>query len=97
MEFYNSKEIKKTRKEHKCFLCYVKIPINSNCHYESGKFDGDFFSRYSHKECSIEWNRQNREAEYGDEWGWFEDYKDGNPNDWKQKIKEVYESKNSLP
>lgn len=90
MEFYNSKEVK-TRKEHNCFLCNLKINIGTKVFYEAGKYEGDFFSRYSHLECSKEWNKQNKEADDGDAWGWFESVEDGNPKEWNQKIRRKYD------
>jgi hypothetical protein len=91
MELYNSKEVK-TRKQTRCFICGVTILPKTVCHYESGKYDGEMFSRHSHNECSKEWSRQNREQEYGDEW--FDLFSDGTREEllaWKQMIRDKYQ------
>ena len=94
MEFYNSKEVKKTRKDHKCFLCQLDIPTGSNCMYESGKYDGEFFSRYSHNECAEKWVDMNRDAYGGDDWLDFREMADVYPHDrfsdWQRRIGEIY-------
>lgn len=59
MELYDSKDIKATRKDHQCFLCFLNIPKGTQCFYEKGKWDGDMFSRHSHNECSTEWTKMN--------------------------------------
>lgn len=92
MEFYKNKWLI-VRKEHKCHLCGIPIPKGTFCNYESGKFEGDFFSRYSHEECSKEWSRQNSEAEPGDCWGWFESQEDGDQKAWNKAITEKYATK----
>jgi hypothetical protein len=92
MEFYNIKKVR-GRKKHKCFLCGISIPEKTECTYESGKLDGDFFSRHSHNECSREWSRQNSSAEHGDEWYWFESPEDGEVKEWNNKIREKYLNK----
>lgn len=93
IEMYRSKDVK-TRKPTKCFLCYVKIEIGTVVHHESGKFDGAMFSRHSHNECSIEWNKQNSDAEYGDEWSdrLFYDGTQEEFRDWQNMIRKKYEN-----
>ena len=68
MEFYNDIKIKRTRKTHKCFLCNLDIPKENECLYEVGKYEGDFFSRYSHNECSQIWLKLNNGLYSDDEW-----------------------------
>lgn len=50
MECYDCKHVK-TRKPHVCFLCGRVIEAGKEALYESGKYDGDFFSRYTCKDC----------------------------------------------
>jgi len=87
VELYNSKDIKKTQKEHQCHLCWLNIPKETPCFYESGKFDGDFFSRYSHHECAKEWCVMNKD-ELSCEWCEFRDME--NIDEWENKIKKTY-------
>lgn len=93
MEFYESKDIKKTRKEHICFLCRLPIPKQTACFYESGKYDGDMFSRHSHHECSSKWRDMNLDV-YDDEWLDFECMSEVYPHDklgwWRKQINEKY-------
>lgn len=51
-EFYNEREVKKTRKNHRCQWCNEPIPAGSSTVYTSGVFEGDFFSGHMHKECA---------------------------------------------
>jgi hypothetical protein len=51
MEFGNTIVIKKTRKDHNCVCCGIKIPRGSNCHYTAGKFGGDFCAYYTCLAC----------------------------------------------
>ena len=50
MECYDCKHVK-TRKPHTCFLCGRTIESGKEALYESGKYDGEFFSRYTCKDC----------------------------------------------
>ena len=68
MEFYSSKDIKKTRKAHKCEHCFLSIPKGSTCLYEAGKWEGDFFSHHTHNECANEYKDINKYTDCGDEW-----------------------------
>ena len=93
MELYNSKDIKKTRKSHSCFLCRLDIPTGIECFYEAGKYDGEFFSRYSHHECAKHWLAINRDSMYGDDWLPFEEMSevcDWNLKSWQQVIGTKY-------
>ncbi len=44
LDFYNH-TYPKARKEHKCECCGQKIEIGQKYSYETGKYDGDMFSR----------------------------------------------------
>ena len=44
LEFYNS-YIRTARKAHKCEYCEKEIMVGEKYGYESGKFEGDFFTR----------------------------------------------------
>lgn len=50
MEFFVSSP-RVARKEHTCEACQQKIQVGEKCKYECGKFDGEFFNRYYHKDC----------------------------------------------
>jgi hypothetical protein len=54
MNLYENKEVK-PRKSHHCFLCYLEIKKGQKCIFEKGLYEGEFFRRYSHKECSDKW------------------------------------------
>lgn len=51
MELYNS-YIRKARKPHKCEYCEKEIMVGEKYSYESGKFEGDFFTRTLCIPCS---------------------------------------------
>jgi len=51
VDFYNERQVKKTRKDHKCFGCRVKLPIGSTCFYISGVYEGDFQAHYLCPKC----------------------------------------------
>lgn len=51
MEFYTSKMVI-AKKLHICEMCGDKISIGERYSYESGKYDGHFFERKLHLECS---------------------------------------------
>ena len=46
MSFWNSKNIKKTRKVHICEYCGRKIEIGESCNNESGMYEGEFNNYY---------------------------------------------------
>lgn len=50
MEFYN-RTTPKARKEYKCEYCQNAIHIGERHSHETGKYDGDMFSRRLHFEC----------------------------------------------
>lgn len=45
MSFYSEQHIKHSRKAHTCSLCGKEIPVGDPYVRETGKYDGDFFSR----------------------------------------------------
>lgn len=94
MELYRNKNINKTNKHHKCHLCDLDIPKGSNCLYEAGKYDGEFFSRYSHNECHIYWQDLNSDTYSEDEWVQFRDMAEVYPHtsfqDWQRIIGAIY-------
>lgn len=96
MEFYRYKNINKTRKYHRCHLCELDIPKGSKCLYEAGKYDGEFFNRYSHNECAKLWSDMNSSAHYWDdnEWIPFRDMAEIYPynkfHDWQREIGKTY-------
>lgn len=51
MEFYTA-AIYKAKKEHVCHICNETIHKGQLYEYESGKYEGDFFSRKSHIPCA---------------------------------------------
>lgn len=50
MEFSDSK-IVKTRKNHTCVFCEREFPPGTTMEHECGKYEGDFFSRYTCPDC----------------------------------------------
>lgn len=50
LEFYNSFR-RIARKLHKCEYCQKEIMVGEKYSYESGKFDGDFFTRTLCVQC----------------------------------------------
>ena len=53
MSFWNSKRIKKTKKQHRCEFCGVKIQIGSSCHNEVGVYYRDFNNYYLCDRCHV--------------------------------------------
>lgn len=93
-EFQNHRDIKRTRKDHQCSLCFLTIPKGSSCSYMTGRYDGEFYAHYDHHECIKEWQDMNADAYY-DEWLPLEcmDEFDGpyTFSEWKDKIRETYD------
>ena len=52
--FANERKINKTRKEHQCFGCNKKFSAGSRLWYQSGVWDGDFYSSYMCGPCRQE-------------------------------------------
>ncbi|MDA8212113.1 MAG: hypothetical protein M0021_09585 [Clostridia bacterium] len=50
-EFGKWTEVKKTRKEHQCKGCLIKIPAGSGAKYFAGRVEGEFSTGYLCKEC----------------------------------------------
>lgn len=51
MSFWNSRQVKKTKKEHRCIYCRCKIEVGSSCWHETGTHDGDFNDYRLCKRC----------------------------------------------
>lgn len=51
VEFWESRQIKKSRKPHICEYCFGIIPKGSSCSNEKGKSDGDFCNYYLCNRC----------------------------------------------
>ena len=68
-EFFNSKDIKHTRKKHQCILCGRKIPIGKPAFNYSGKYDGDMQNSYICMFCkeNIELSRDEEISDWGQE------------------------------
>ena len=50
-DFYRENLVKKTRKEHRCEGCLIKIPTGSEAFYIATVFEGDFGAYHMCKEC----------------------------------------------
>lgn len=50
MEFYD-RRTPVSRKERECEMCGQKIMLGERYSYESGKYNGDFFTRELHLDC----------------------------------------------
>lgn len=93
MGLYDCKDINKTRKDHQCNICFLKIPKGVACFYDKGVYDGEFFSRYSHNECITKLRELNHDAYDGDDWcELYEglDYIGESYTDWRKMIAEKY-------
>lgn len=51
IDFCKEREVKRTKKPHKCFGCREKLPIGSNCFYISEVYEGNFGSHYLCRKC----------------------------------------------
>lgn len=92
MDFSNSRDIKKTKKDHFCFLCKQTIYASYPCINQSGKYDGRFFNDYSHHECMEKWCDYNHDQAY-DEWNDLSecmDYEGESFAEWQAEILEKY-------
>ena len=47
----STKEVKATRKDHKCEWCATKIEAGSSASHRTYIWEGDFHSEYMHPEC----------------------------------------------
>jgi len=50
-DFYNERKVKKTKTNHKCFGCRVKIPVGSSCFYITYVNEGTFGADYLCIKC----------------------------------------------
>ncbi|MDD5064992.1 MAG: hypothetical protein PHQ35_09595 [Phycisphaerae bacterium] len=71
MGFWESKDIKHTRKEHKCEYCGCRIPAGSSCRNEVGTYEGDFNHYYLCNRCLVFWDKYGDKS--SDELGKLED------------------------
>lgn len=49
--FFTHRDIKATRKDHRCTGCTKLIPAGANAWYFSTKYDGIFWDGHYHQEC----------------------------------------------
>jgi hypothetical protein len=57
----------KTRKQHRCIHCGLRIRKGSKPFKDSGVYDGEFYSHYSHAVCYDAWLHTNDDGEIIDE------------------------------
>lgn len=50
-DFYHERNVKETKKVHRCFGCRGKIPAGSSCFYMTFVSDGDFGAEYLCGKC----------------------------------------------
>ena len=62
-DFYNSVEYRKARKEHSCTYCGESIPSGSSYAWQSGNYEGRWFTSKMHLEC-FEDMCENGDGEY---------------------------------
>lgn len=74
MDFYNQ-TLHVARKEHECEFCTKKILLKEKYSYETGKYDGDFFTR---KLCIPCFNMLRQYCDQHDDeefdWWWIQDW-----------------------
>jgi hypothetical protein len=71
--YYSTRNIKQTRKNHRCFGCGQTIQSGQPAFYWAGDCDGEFFDAYYHVECralEIAWN--DLQDTWGDEFSSLE-------------------------
>lgn len=92
-DFYDSTNIKKTRKDHTCELCGLKIPKGSNCFYYTGKWEGDFASDHNHNECRELYDRvceDKKDYDFPDLSQMHEVYPYQSFESWQKYIRNLY-------
>jgi hypothetical protein len=47
-------EIVKTRKPHRCVVCWWPVPVGEECTHWTCVFNGEFQNNYAHKECAAD-------------------------------------------
>lgn len=68
-EFFTERNIKATRKDHRCEGCGTSIGAGEPAWYFSQKHDGDFFAAHYHPECrAAEIALNNLRGTYDGEW-----------------------------
>lgn len=73
MEFYSENE-RKANKDYFCACCGRKIKAGEEYFRETGKWDGEFFSRAIHIQCHMMEAEYRTEAEYEFLWDDIYDY-----------------------
>jgi hypothetical protein len=87
-EILHMKEIKKSRKSHRCLWCGQEIPIGSTYWEFANKYDGDFNCDAFHPEC---WDACDRNAYERDD-GTYEPYRNHRgmtENEWEDQKDEL--------
>ena len=92
-DFQNHKDIKRTRKDHRCYLCFLIIPKGSACSYSSGVYEGDFYSHYDHHECMKLWMDIN-DGVWCEDWMMLEEMDEFDEH--QQTIREKYGLRQAL-
>jgi hypothetical protein len=74
--------IQRTAKKYPCAQCETTIKLGSKAYYMCGRYEGEWYSYYSHIEC---WDAAEEFAKFNDLWDdefpWWhaEDYFDSGP------------------
>jgi len=64
-------KIIKPRKPHVCDWCDESIKVGEHCWYNDGRFDGDFYRVFMHKECDWAMRKEmNGEENYGGDYSY---------------------------
>ena len=79
-DFCSERRVKKTKKEHRCFGCRAKLPINSTCFYIVGVYEGYFGTHYLCSMCRKYLNDNPEVAREG--------YDEGDIRDWMKEDEE---------
>lgn len=77
MTFQTETKIGATRKPHRCDFCMGTIPKGSIAIKQAGKWDGDFYYAYGHRDCVEMW---------GKSYHVYADYDYGMPHDLLEAI-----------
>ena len=69
-EFFSERQIKRTRKPHRCQWCAELVAAGAAAVYQAGMGESDFFAQYLHPECgraSRKYFKEHDEPYYPDE------------------------------
>jgi hypothetical protein len=50
-DFYNAPETRKARRKHRCSYCGEEIPAGTEYVYQTGVYDGAWYTSKMHPEC----------------------------------------------